>query len=91
VNALYGNVVANLDERDWSAIMASSNPPAVAEVALIQQWQNKSYLLRNTQHLVSIGYTELAPEFTDRQMGERLAYAYSNVWSQGTRFATWMP
>ena len=47
IQTLYGDVGANLDERDWSAIMAANNPMAVAEQALKDQWQDAAYLLRN--------------------------------------------
>jgi hypothetical protein len=87
INVLYANVGANLDERDWSLIMSSANPLAVAETALTKQWQDTSYLLRNAQNLVSIGYPNFAPEITYRQMGQRLNYTYSTTWSQGSAFA----
>jgi hypothetical protein len=87
INALYGNVGANLDERNWDLIMSSANPLAVAETTLTAQWQNTSYLLRNAQNLVNIGYPNFAPEITYRQMGQRLNYTYTTTWSQGSVFA----
>ena len=56
INALHGNVGANADERDWSAIMASGNPLAAAETALTTMYQDRSYLLRNADQLVQNGY-----------------------------------
>jgi hypothetical protein len=87
INSLYSNVGANLDERDWITIMSSANPLLASELALVQQWQNKSYLLRNAEYLLSVGYPDISAEITYRQMGQRLAYTYSTVWSEGSRFA----
>lgn len=87
VNALYAFVGANLDERDWVAIMAQSNPLLAAEAALLQQWQNSAYLLRNAAFLTSAGYPDVAAELTYRQMAQRLGYEYSNKWSDGSAFA----
>lgn len=83
---LYGDVGANLDERDWSAIMAANNPMAVAEQALKDQWQDAAYLLRNADHLIGQGYSPVAVEFTYRQMAERLDFAYDASWSAGTQY-----
>lgn len=86
IQTLYGDVGANLDERDWSAIMAASNPMAVAEQALKDQWQNTAYLLRNADHLIIQGYSPVSVEFTYRQMAERLDFAYGASWSAGTQY-----
>ena len=83
---LYGNVGANLDERDWSAIMASADPLASAESALKGQWQDGAWLLRNAQYVTTIGYADYAPEITYRGMSQRLAYDYSPSWARGSRF-----
>lgn len=40
--ALYGNIGANLDERDWSAIMQSGNPLATAQTSLLAMYQSSS-------------------------------------------------
>ena len=87
IQTLYGDVGANLDERDWSAIMATNNPMAVAEQALKDQWQDAAYLLRNADHLIGQGYSPVAVEFTYRQMAERLDFAYDASWSAGTQYA----
>ena len=86
IQTLYGDVGANLDERDWSAIMAANNPMAVAEQALKDQWQDAAYLLRNADHLISQGYSPVAVEFTYRQMAERLDFTYEASWSAGTQY-----
>jgi len=87
IQTLYGDVGANLDERDWSAIMATNNPMAVAEQALKDQWQDAAYLLRNADHLIGQGYSPVSVEFTYRQMAERLDFAYDASWSAGTQYA----
>lgn len=86
INVLYANVGANLDERNWSVIMASANPLTMAEAALLLQWQDPVYLLRNAHHLLTFGYPDFSPEVTYRQMGMRLGYTYTKGWSNGTRF-----
>lgn len=74
--ALYGDIGANLDERDWAAIMATANPLAAAHEALKEQWQDADYLLRNADHLIRQGYSPVAVEFTYRQMADRLDFTY---------------
>lgn len=85
--ALYGDVGANLDGRDWAAIMAAGNPMAAAQQALKDQWQDPDYLLRNADHLIGQGYSPIAVEFTYRQMAERLDFTYDPSWSAGTQYA----
>jgi len=87
IQTLYGDVGANLDERDWSAIMATNNPMAVAEQALKDQWQDAAYLLRNADHLIGQSYSPVSVEFTYRQMADRLDFAYDASWSAGTQYA----
>jgi len=84
---LYGDVGANLDGRDWAAIMAANNPMASAQQALKDQWQDADYLLRNADHLISQGYSAIAVEFTYRQMADRLDFTYDASWSAGTQYA----
>ena len=84
---LYGDVGANLDGRDWAAIMAASNPMASAQQALKDQWQDADYLLRNADHLIGQGYSPIAVEFTYRQMADRLDFTYDASWSAGTQYA----
>lgn len=84
---LYGDIGANLDQRDWTAIMAAANPLAAAQNALENQWQDAGYLLRNATHLIGQGYSPVAVEFTYRQMAERLDFTYDASWSAGTQYA----
>lgn len=84
--SLYGNIGANLDERDWSAIMQSANPLQASEDALRVMYQDSAYLLRNTQHLTQSGYVAAQAEITYRQMAGRLDYTYNPAWSDGTPY-----
>ena len=84
--SLYGNVGANLDERDWSALLQSSDPFQASEDALRAMYQDSSYLLRNTQHLTQSGYVAAQAEITYRQMADRLGYIYNPSWSDGTAY-----
>ena len=84
---LYGDIGANLDERDWAAIMAAANPLAAAQNAIENQWQDADYLLRNANHLIGQGYSPTAVEFTYRQMADRLDFTYDASWSAGTQYA----
>lgn len=83
---LYGNIGANLDERNWSAILQSSNPLETAEAGLRAMYQDSGYLLRNTIHLVQSGYVAAQAEFTYRQMADRLGFTYTPEWSVGTAY-----
>jgi RTX calcium-binding nonapeptide repeat (4 copies) len=86
ISALYGNVGANLDERNWTVIMASPDPLSAAEAALKAQWQDPAYLLRNASHLLQQGYRDFSAEITYRQMADRLGFRYDPSWSKGTAF-----
>lgn len=83
---LYGNIGANLDERNWSSILQSSNPLETAEAGLRGMYQDSSYLLRNTQHLVQSGYVAAQAEITYRQMYDRLGLTYQPDWLVGTAY-----
>lgn len=83
---LYGNVGANLDERNWATLMTSADPLSAAEGALRTQSQDAGWLLRNAHYVMSIGYADYAPEITYRGMSQRLAYDYSPTWARGSRF-----
>ena len=89
INSLYGNVGANLDERNWDALLQQADPLSASESALRAMYQDPGYLLRNAQYVVTLGYPDFAPEVTYRQMGQRLGYTYSTTWSQGTGYATY--
>jgi len=86
ISTLYGNVGANLDERNWTVIMASPDPLSAAEAALKAQWQDPGYLLRNASHLLQQGYQDFSAEITYRQMADRLGFRYDSSWSKGTAF-----
>lgn len=84
--SLYGNIGANLDQRDWSVIMRSSNPLQTSEAMLSLMYNNRDYLVRNTDRLVQSGYVPAQAEITYRQMADRLGYTYSANWSDGTSY-----
>ena len=86
IYSLYGNIGANLDERNWSAILQSSNPLQASEDSLLAMYQDSGYLLRNTQHLTQSGYVAAQAEITYRQMADRLGYTYNAAWSDGTPY-----
>lgn len=87
-NSLYGNIGANLDERDWDAIMKSGNPLQASEEALATMYQDWDFLKRNAAHLVQNGYADAQAEITYRQMAGRLGYTYKADWSQNTAYSS---
>ncbi|MFD0666768.1 hypothetical protein ACT80S_03530 [Ramlibacter sp. MAHUQ-53] len=91
VYSLYGNIGAGLDERNWSSIMASADPLAASERALVAMYQDSSYLLRNANHLVNSGYVPAQAEITYRQMYDRLGLVYKPDWSVGTSYESLGP
>lgn len=88
VKTLYGQIGAGLDERDWTAIQASSNPLAAAETALVSMYQSADYLLRNAKHLLGVGYSANQIELTYRQIYTDLGVSYSPTWATNTSFQT---
>jgi hypothetical protein len=86
IHALYGNVGANSDTRDWSVILQSPNPLQAAEDALRAMYQDPVYLLNNVQHLLNAGYVPAQAEITYRQMADRLGFTHQPSWSQGTAY-----
>lgn len=87
VDALYANVGIHLDERDWSEILRGGRALSDAEAALLKQYQDSGYLLRNTQHLVQSGYTAEQAEIAYRQMADRLGYTHNAAWCVGTPYS----
>ncbi|KRC17042.1 hypothetical protein [Acidovorax sp. Root219] len=83
---LYGNVGSNLDTRDWTVIMQSSNPLEAAERALVRQYLDKDYLLRNLQLYSARGARPEQAEYTYRQLAERMGFTYDANWSVGTPY-----
>lgn len=89
IYSLYGNIGANLDERNWDALLQQADPLAASESALRTMYQDSGYLLRNAQYVATLGYPDFAPEVTYRQMSQRLGYTYSGTWSQGSSYAAY--
>ena len=86
MSTLYGHVGANVDARDWSAILQSPYALEAAEAALLAMYQSSAYLLANTQHLEQSGYVAAQAEITYRQLAERLGFTHQPSWSQGTAY-----
>lgn len=86
-NAMYGNVGANLDARDWKTIMSSSNPLEAAEKALKDMYSDKNYLVANASHVMGQGYLPEQADYTYKQMESRVGSTYNPNWSAGSQFA----
>jgi hypothetical protein len=85
-NAMYGNVGANMDARNWDTIMASSNPLEAAEKALKAMYSDKAYLAANTQYVMNQGYLPEQADYTYQQMATRVGSTYTPTWVEGTKF-----
>lgn len=85
-NAMYGDVGANKDARDWTAIMASDNPLKAAEDALKAMYSDKAYLAANADHVLAQGYLPEQADYTYKQMVDRVGSTYDPNWSKGTKF-----
>lgn len=85
-DALYNHIGANLDNRDWDAIMADDNPLQAALDALVVMYQDPGYRLDNADHLTDKGYSSAQAEWTYRIMHDRLdtASPYNPHWADGT-------
>lgn len=86
-NALYGNVGANMDARNWDVIMASSDPLKAAEDALKAMYSDKAYLAANTDYVMAQGYLPEQADYTYQQMSGRVGSTYTPTWVEGTKFA----
>ena len=86
-NAMYGNVGANMDARNWTAIMASSDPLKAAEDALKAMYSDKAYLAANTGYVMAQGYLPEQADYTYQQMAGRVGSTYTPTWVEGTKFA----
>lgn len=75
--ALYGDVGANLDARDWAAIMASEDPLGSAKSGLATMYSDPAYRESNTQNLVAQGYDPAQAYYTYGQMNERVGANYT--------------
>jgi hypothetical protein len=86
INTLYGRIGLCLDERDWTAILATQNPLEAAEAALISMYQSTDYLLRNANYVVGLGYSANQIDWTYRQIYKDLGINYAPVWAVNTSF-----
>jgi len=87
INSVWGNIGANRDDRDWTAIMASADPLAASEIALVEMYQNAAYLIRNANSLRTLGYSQNQIVYTYHQLADRLGFTYSADWALGTAFS----
>jgi hypothetical protein len=76
-NILYGNIGANIDARDWGAIMSSSDPSAAATQATAAMYSDPSYRAANTAHIVAKGYEPAQAALTYDQMVDRVGATYT--------------
>lgn len=86
IAALYGNVGANVDGRNWEAIMAAPDPLKAAEAGLKTMYSDKTYLAANTDSLLTKGYLPEQADLTYQQMANRVGSKYDSNWSKGTKF-----
>ena len=75
-SALYGNVGANLDTRNWDQILASDNTIQAANDALAAMYSDPSYREQNTANLVQQGYKPAQAYYTYNQMNDRVGASY---------------
>ena len=85
-NAMYGDVGANIDARDWNAIMAAKDPLKAAEDALKAMYNDTAYLVTNASHVLAQGYLPEQADYTYKQMAGRVGSSYNPNWSKGTKF-----
>ena len=76
-NVIYGDVGANLDTRDWGAIMASADPLGSAKTGLATMYSDPAYRQSNTANLVAQGYDPAQAYYTYGQMNERVGANYT--------------
>lgn len=85
--ALYGNVGANMDTRDWAAIMASDNPLAAAEAALARMYSDPNFRSQNAEWLASQGFSQVAAPLTYAQMVGRTGASYTPTAAEAAMIA----
>lgn len=85
-NLIYGDVGANLDARNWSAIMSASDPAKAAKDGLAAMYSDPKYLVDNAANLITAGYTPEQADFTYKQMASRVGSTYDPNWAKGTQF-----
>lgn len=81
-NVIYGDVGANLDTRDWGAIMASADPLGSAKTGLATMYSDPAYQQSNTANLVAQGYDPAQAYYTYGQMNERVGANYTPTASE---------
>jgi len=84
--ALYGNVGANPDTRDWKAINSAADPVKAAEDALKTMYSNKDYMAAAATANLKKGYLPEQSDQTFKQMESRVGSTYDPNWSKGTKF-----
>jgi hypothetical protein len=86
-NVLYGDIGANLDTRDWGAIMKSADPYKAAREGLKSMYSDPVYLVKNAENLLKQGYLPEQADFTYKQMESRVGSTYKPTWTAGSQFA----
>lgn len=81
-NVIYGDVGANLDTRDWGAIMASEDPLGSAKSGLATMYSDPAYREANTAHVVAQGYDPAQAYYTYGQMNDRVGANYTPAASE---------
>lgn len=76
-NALYGDVGANLDSRNWGDIMSSGNALQSAQTALTDMYSDPVYREANIPNLVAQGYDPAQGYYTYGQMVDRVGANYT--------------
>lgn len=86
-NVLYGDIGANLDTRDWGAIMKSADPYKAAQEGLKSMYSDPTYLVKNAENLLTKGYLPEQADYTYQQMQGRVGSTYNPNWTAGSQFA----
>jgi hypothetical protein len=74
---IYGDVGANMDTRDWGAIMSSDNALQSAQTALADMYSDPAYREANTAYVQTKGYDPAQAYYTYGQMNERVGANYT--------------
>lgn len=75
-SALYGNVGANMDTRNWDQILSSDNTIQAANDALASMYSDPVYREQNTANLTKQGYDPAQAYYTYNQMNDRVGANY---------------
>lgn len=76
-DALYGDIGANLDTRNWDDIMSSDNTLESAQTALTDMYSDPVYRETNIPNLVEQGYEPAQGYYTYGQMVDRVGADYT--------------